>query len=148
MGGSVIILSLALVQVTSSTTVRTPPPVYKGASPTSFDPSNLSDAQYCTLMSGAADRANANMPMSSGTEVQATRIAVDCKSRTHSSSYLVASEFSAMRKDWLPAIQARNSAAVCSGPLTSPMAQRGWRFISIFTFKGGQQKTISANCKK
>lgn len=123
--------------------IPVPPPPGKARA---FDPSTLSDKDRCTLMSGAAARANAKMPVTAG-NIEARHISINCAKRTYETTYAVASAIAAVPPGWQESIEQGMSRAVCSGPLTGPMARRGWHFTSVYSFTGGERIAIEAKCR-
>jgi hypothetical protein len=125
-----------------------PPPVISSSGPPHFDPSNLSDKEYCALMSGAADRARAKMPMEVAPATQATSIVINCQNRTYQFGHHVSAARAQVKAGWPALQQAEFNQKVCSGPLTGPMARRRWRFTDIYTFDVGDPLTFVGKCDR
>lgn len=148
MGRSTAGLIFAALLMSSASAKSLPPipvPPPPGKAP-AFDPATLSDKDRCALMSGAASRANAKMPVTAG-NIEARHISINCAKRTYETSYAVASAIAAVPPGWQENIQQGMSRAVCSGPLTGPMARKGWHFTSVYSFIGGERITIVAQCR-
>ena len=114
---------------------------------TSFDPAKLTDKDMCTIITGAAEQANARMPYSPDRLTTATGIAVDCTKRRYETSYRVATIRANASAEWQANTQSTLTQAVCSGLLMGAMARRGWQFASKYAFSDGQSLVFTVSCR-
>jgi hypothetical protein len=103
------------------------------------------DAQYCRTMSGIA-QAPAQDTASGDALAPTSTVSVLCSYRTVTWSEVVGSATSKMREGWFARKQEQWNRSICSDPVRSALARRGWRFVQNITFKEGNSFTMDATC--
>ena len=104
-----------------------------------------SDAQYCRTMSGVA-QAPTQDTASGDALAPTSTVSVLCSYRTVIWSEVVGSATSKMREGWFARKQEEWNRSICSDPVRSALARRGWRFVQNITFKEGNSFTMDATC--